>query len=463
MTKHTAQSSEIRGTRPVGASTAHTHGPSSSNSLSGGRFAAKPSGRRAARTSIAFTVRMAATRATSRVNSRLCSLPVAARPANLGRSAVLAALAVTTVGGPVQALVRDNGRDSGPVQHVVIAPDGAFVVDDAAAGATTTAEVDRDSLTTSRAGGRAALPAQSEGDAAGETDESGAPMDVTETGAAADAVVEDAAPQVEVDAAAEWTSVALAAAVDGTASISADVNIDRLDLLERARALLDSSAGKVTDEARRTAVADGIAALEAAGDQPAIQTALAGLENSVGALEQNMYHATTGATMAAAESEARAALARGATYDPAERLDFGSSSWAHPVPNGRFTSGYGPRGSVAGASGFHIGIDLAAPSGTPIHAVADGVVTYVGMGHSSKGLTGWVIVVSHGEGLETSYNHMYSSGVLVQEGEAVRAGDVIGAVGSSGRSTGPHLHLSVWIDGQHVNPRTYLNNNGVRI
>ena len=105
--------------------------------------------------------------------------------------------------------------------------------------------------------------------------------------------------------------------------------------------------------------------------------------------------------------------------------------------------------------------DLAASSGTSIRAGADGVVTYVGFGHSSRGLTGWTIIVAHGNGLETAYNHMYSSGVYVSEGQAVRAGDVIGGVGSTGRSTGPHLHLTVWQDGEHINPKTFFSRQGV--
>lgn len=97
---------------------------------------------------------------------------------------------------------------------------------------------------------------------------------------------------------------------------------------------------------------------------------------------------------------------------------------------------------------MHTGIDYAAPKGTEIIAPADGVVSFLG----PKGGYGHTIMLAHSNGSETLYGHMsaYVSGLTV--GSRVQAGDVIGFVGSTGRSTGPHLHYEVRIDGQHVNP-----------
>lgn len=139
--------------------------------------------------------------------------------------------------------------------------------------------------------------------------------------------------------------------------------------------------------------------------------------------------------------------------------------WAHPLPTGRLLSQYGNRGIIPGVttSAFHNGIDLAAPFGTEIHAAGAGTVTYVGNGNRVLGLTGWVIVIEHNDGTSTAYNHMYEDGVLVEVGDEVDAGDVIGLVGSAGNSTGPHLHFSAWVDGKAVNPVNYLRERGIEV
>lgn len=95
---------------------------------------------------------------------------------------------------------------------------------------------------------------------------------------------------------------------------------------------------------------------------------------------------------------------------------------------------------------FHRGVDLKAAQGTPIRAPADGRVTYAGW----NGGYGRQVRIGHGEGLATSFSHM--SRIAAAPGQAVRRGDVIGFVGSSGMSTGPHLHYEVFKGGKQVNP-----------
>lgn len=115
----------------------------------------------------------------------------------------------------------------------------------------------------------------------------------------------------------------------------------------------------------------------------------------------------------------------------------------------RISSPYGiRRHPVLGVIKMHTGIDYAAPTGTHILAPSDGVVTFTGW----KGGYGNTIMLVHDNGVETLYGHMsaYVRGVNV--GKRVKAGDVIGLVGSTGRSTGPHLHYEVRVNGQHVNP-----------
>jgi murein DD-endopeptidase MepM/ murein hydrolase activator NlpD len=124
------------------------------------------------------------------------------------------------------------------------------------------------------------------------------------------------------------------------------------------------------------------------------------------------------------------------------------SGW--PV-KGFVTSGYGPRVSPwSNKVAHHAGLDISAPTGTRVTAPADGVVTFV----DYDGAYGKSIIISHGYGFTTRYAHL--SGYNVSLGQQVERGDVIGYVGSTGRSTGAHLHYEVRISGVPTNPRNYL-------
>lgn len=118
--------------------------------------------------------------------------------------------------------------------------------------------------------------------------------------------------------------------------------------------------------------------------------------------------------------------------------------------SGIITSRFGNRESIR-TSG-HTGLDIAAPAGTPIKATADGEVIFSGY----SGGYGYVVKISHGNGIQTYYGHC--SSLYVSTGETVEAGDVIAAVGSTGNSTGNHLHFEVRVNGTEVNPQNYLYN-----
>ncbi|HEX8446544.1 MAG TPA: M23 family metallopeptidase [Sphingomonas sp.] len=116
-----------------------------------------------------------------------------------------------------------------------------------------------------------------------------------------------------------------------------------------------------------------------------------------------------------------------------------------------FTSGFGVRSDpFRHSAAMHAGIDLAGPLGTPIYATADGVVSKAGWGNGY----GNMVEISHGAGMETRYGHM--SKLLVSPNTRVHRGQLIGLMGSTGRSTGSHLHYEVRIDGRAVNPIPYL-------
>ncbi|MXP47753.1 peptidoglycan DD-metalloendopeptidase family protein [Altererythrobacter luteolus] len=122
-----------------------------------------------------------------------------------------------------------------------------------------------------------------------------------------------------------------------------------------------------------------------------------------------------------------------------------------PLAKANLTSNYGMRTHpVIGGRRAHKGVDLAAPTGTPIYATADGIVSKAER-FSSYGL---FVSIEHGAKLQTRFAHM--SRIAVADGERVSKGDIIGYVGSTGRSTGPHLHYEVRIAGQAVNPIPYM-------
>ena len=122
-------------------------------------------------------------------------------------------------------------------------------------------------------------------------------------------------------------------------------------------------------------------------------------------------------------------------------------AFIRPV-DGMISSRFGVRSSIR--SSVHTGLDLAAGMGTPIMAAADGVVSFA----SYKGAYGNLIVVDHSDSVETYYAHC--SSIIVSPGETVSQGQIIGYVGSTGNSTGPHLHVEVRINGVAQNPEYYM-------
>ena len=122
-----------------------------------------------------------------------------------------------------------------------------------------------------------------------------------------------------------------------------------------------------------------------------------------------------------------------------------------PVDNVTLTSGFGMRNHpVLRRRQQHNGVDLAAPTGTPVYATADGMVGKA----KYFGSYGNYVQIEHGGALQTRYAHL--SSYTVRNGDTVRKGDLIGYVGSTGRSTGPHLHYEVRVEGKAVDPRPYM-------
>ena len=146
---------------------------------------------------------------------------------------------------------------------------------------------------------------------------------------------------------------------------------------------------------------------------------------------------------AAKEVDRAYRLRRLVAYMPVREPLIGDSSVSSPF-------GYRPDPFI-GRPALHPGVDLVQPYGAPIKATAAGRVTHAG----SMGGYGEMVEIDHGNGIATRYGHM--SEVLVEEGAIVKAGETLGRIGSTGRSTGPHLHYEVRIDGEPVDPERFLD------
>jgi murein DD-endopeptidase MepM/ murein hydrolase activator NlpD len=119
---------------------------------------------------------------------------------------------------------------------------------------------------------------------------------------------------------------------------------------------------------------------------------------------------------------------------------------SRPV-NGNMTSGFGyRRHPILGYRKMHSGIDFGAPYGAPIYAATDGIIAHAGR----KGGYGNFVQINHGGGIATGYGHM--SRIVTSAGQRVRQGQIIGYVGSTGLSTGPHLHYELYRNGAAINP-----------
>lgn len=135
-----------------------------------------------------------------------------------------------------------------------------------------------------------------------------------------------------------------------------------------------------------------------------------------------------------------------------QRIYAGTGVFGWPLDSLRMTSPYGNRVDPFGTGTirWHNGVDFGASTGTPVYATDDGVIALSGW---MSGY-GWTIIIDHGSGITSLYAH--NSQLVAQAGQSVKRGDIISKVGSTGNSTGPHLHLSVFESGKDVNPTKYV-------
>jgi murein DD-endopeptidase MepM/ murein hydrolase activator NlpD len=231
--------------------------------------------------------------------------------------------------------------------------------------------------------------------------------------AAAGALAESEAKRVELEAQLEFMQ-------DAEATTAAAY---QAGVVERARIAAEA------ERARQAAIAAAAAAAAAAAPAPSSWSG------------------------GAATGTAGAGLAGGA---------IGGQGWAVPA-GGRITGGYGPRAVLCGggacSGGYHYGTDLGTGCGAPIYAAATGTVTYAGR----YGTYGNFVLISHGNGVESGYAHIRDGGIFVSVGQRVEAGQNIASSGTTGASTGCHLHYEVRTGGNRINPVPFMSDRGAPI
>lgn len=226
-----------------------------------------------------------------------------------------------------------------------------------------------------------------------------------------------------------------------------------------------------SDRAQQAQVRDGLLAktqrLQQLQDQQtaALADLQARLESSRSELSAVNVQSSTTAEYIAAALAAEQATASSAAYQAVwEQVQLlgddgpggGAPAFANPLPGAELTQPYGPTTFVfeppyAGFAHFHTGVDVSTAAGTPVLAAASGVVLLAGY---NPGGYGNYVVVGHAGGFDTLYGHL--AAIAVRTGQTVAAGDPIGAEGSTGNSTGPHLHFEVRRSGQPVDPAAYV-------
>ena len=238
---------------------------------------------------------------------------------------------------------------------------------------------------------------------------------------------------------------------------AARISLEEQRAMDRAEALAQMS---VEAQSRLTAMTRRLAGLQAHVTRlDALGTHLTDLAG----LEESEFDLSTDPSLTVAEVDTQFSALdalfarREVQFDvlagllSAEQLRVEATPAGRPIRSGWQSSPYGHRiDPISGARAWHDGVDFAGREGSDILAVASGVVSW--SGHKSG--YGTMVEVSHGDGLITRYAHNQEN--LVDVGDLVRRGDVIALMGSSGRSTGPHVHFEVFKHGRAVDPATYV-------
>jgi murein DD-endopeptidase MepM/ murein hydrolase activator NlpD len=243
---------------------------------------------------------------------------------------------------------------------------------------------------------------------------------------------------------------------------NAQSRTDQANVAKEALKALAAAAEQAMVEAQAAADAAAAALQEQQDKDATLQAQLATLTSNKIHTEAEygegvrVREAAAAALRKKQAEEAAAAAAAGGGGGAGGQI---SGDWARPA-GGYISSNYGARVAPgAGCSSFHEGVDLAAGCGAPIYAAHAGTVAYAGL----YGGYGNYIRINHGGGITTAYGHIVDGGILVRSGQQVAVGQVIARVGSTGHSTGCHLHFEVRIDGTPTNPVSFMSARGISL
>ncbi len=238
----------------------------------------------------------------------------------------------------------------------------------------------------------------------------------------------------------------------------ADQDAKLIQEMKDARA--EAEAAKAEGERQQKIAQDKMREAEEAkagveATKASMQSTLSRMNEEIATLNERIEEEEMAAEQAKKLEEEAARLAqeafKGGGGQQFSSVAANAGGWVHPHPGSRVTSEFGTRvHPISGVVRFHAGIDLSGAHGSPIFAAKAGTVTYKGW----YGGGGNTVIVSHGNGIRTLYEHM--SGFNCSIGDSVQAGQCIGYVGSTGNSTGPHLHFGLQVNGVDVNPRSIL-------
>ena len=238
--------------------------------------------------------------------------------------------------------------------------------------------------------------------------------------------------------------------------------VDRISMLtgnmSEIRALVDRDTQRAAALQADFATAQAaVLAFPLTEKQDALATAEASLSQATTAFATASTNAESALADSAQASEDRATRAASQLAGTlAARLS--DQGWATPTV-GNLNDGFGPRPELPlpGVLPFHSGVDVSAACGSPVYAASAGVVAQTGR----LGSYGNWVLIDHGEGVTTGYAHIADDATQVVAGQSVTAGQVIAGVGSTGSSTGCHLHLEVRIDGTAVDPQPFFADRGI--
>jgi murein DD-endopeptidase MepM/ murein hydrolase activator NlpD/uncharacterized small protein (DUF1192 family) len=228
-----------------------------------------------------------------------------------------------------------------------------------------------------------------------------------------------------------------------------------------AGALAESEAKSVELEAQLQFMQDAEATTAAAYQAGVIERARIAAEEAERARQAAAAAAAAAAASASSSySSGGAATGTAGAGLPGGRI--GNQGWAVPG-GGRITAGYGPRAVLCGggacSGGYHYGTDIGTGCSAPIYAAATGTVVYAGR----YGTYGNFVLISHGNGVETGYAHIRDGGIFVSVGQRVDVGQNIASSGTTGASTGCHLHFEVRTGGNRINAVPFMSDRGAPI